>query len=76
MMSIMSDAPWLFLIVVGFAVYFQTVTGFGMGLIVMGLAGGLAVAPLPIVAAVVSLMTLANCAVALPGRLHHVHWPR
>lgn len=42
MMSIMSDAPWLFLIVVGFAVYFQTVTGFGMGLIMMGLAGCLA----------------------------------
>lgn len=69
------DVPWLFLIIAGFAGYFQTVTGFGLGMIVMGLAGGLGIAPVTSVAAVISLMTLINCAVALPGRLHHVYWP-
>ncbi|WP_319783505.1 sulfite exporter TauE/SafE family protein [Oceanisphaera sp. IT1-181] len=69
------EAPWLFLIIAGFAGYFQTVTGFGLGMIVMGLAGGLGIAPVATVAAVISLMTLVNCVVALPGRLHHVHWP-
>ncbi|MCL1479299.1 MAG: hypothetical protein MH219_18135 [Marinobacter sp.] len=41
----------------------------------MGLAGGLGIAPVTSVAAVISLMTMANCSVALPGRLHHVYWP-
>jgi len=68
------EIPWLFLIIAGFAGYFQTVTGFGLGMIVMGVAGGLGVVPLTSVAAVISLMTLINCAVALPGHFHKVHW--
>lgn len=74
-MSVSVEVPWLFLIIAGFAGYFQTVTGFGLGMIVMGLAGGVAIVPLTSVAAMVSLMTLVNCVVALPGRLHHVYWP-
>lgn len=73
-MSLTVEIPWLFLIIAGFAGYFQTVTGFGLGMIVMGVAGGLGVVPLTSVAAVISLMTLINCAVALPGRLHTVYW--
>lgn len=74
-MSIVIEIPWLFLIIAGFAGYFQTVTGFGLGIIVMGLTGALAIAPVASVAVVVSLMTMANCAMALPRCLHHVAWP-
>lgn len=75
MVGMLLEVPWLFLIIAAFAAYFQTVTGFGLGMIVMGLASGMAIAPVTSVAAVISLMMLANCVVALPGRLHHVYWP-
>ena len=74
-MSFSIEVPWMFLIIACFAGYFQTVTGFGLGMIVMGLAGGLGLVPLTSAVAMISLMTLVNCAVALPGRLHHVYWP-
>ncbi|MCG6659369.1 TSUP family transporter [Halomonas campisalis] len=64
-----------FLLIAALAGYFQTVTGFGLGMIVMGATSGLGIAPVASVAAVVSLMTLINCLVALPGRLQHVDWP-
>lgn len=69
------EVPWMFLLIACFAGYFQTVTGFGLGMVVMGLAGAIGILPLTSVVAVVSLMTLVNCAVALPGRWHHVDWP-
>lgn len=47
--------------------YLHTVAGFGLGMVIMGAAGGLGVASLPVLAAVVSLVTLANSAIALPG---------
>lgn len=55
--------------------YFQTVTGFGLGMIVMGAASAFALAPLPDVAAVISLVTLVNSAVVLYGRFGLVDWP-
>lgn len=58
------------LIIMGVAGYLHTVSGFGLGLIVMGAAGGLGVASVPVLAAVVSLVTLVNSAIALPGRCH------
>lgn len=61
--------------VIAVASYVQTVTGFGLGMIVMGATSGFGLAPLPLVAAVVSLLTLVNSAVALPGRMHLVDWP-
>lgn len=61
-----------FMVIAALAGYFQTVTGFGLGMIVMGATSGLDVAPMASVAAVVSLMTLTNSAVALPGKLKHV----
>lgn len=64
-----------FLLIAALAGYFQTVTGFGLGLIVMGATSGLGIASVASVAAVVSLMTLMNCLVALPGRLQHIDWP-
>lgn len=69
------EVPLAFLIIACLAGYFQTVTGFGLGMIVMGATSGLAIAPVSTVAAVISLMTLINSLVALHGRLHHVHWP-
>jgi len=60
---------------IAFGTYFQTVTGFGLGMIVMGAASAFALAPLPEVAAVVSLVTLVNSAVVLHGRLGMVDWP-
>lgn len=62
------------LVIIAAATYFQTVTGFGLGLIVMGIASGFDLAPVPLIAAVVSLVTLANSAVALPGRMQLVDW--
>lgn len=69
--------PALLALLAFFAIgtYFQTVTGFGLGMIVMGAASGFDLAPLPVVAAVVSLMALTNSAVALPGKLHLIDWP-
>nr|WP_299246012.1 TSUP family transporter [uncultured Halomonas sp.] len=64
-----------FLVVTAFAGYFQTVTGFGLGMIVIGVISGLNIVSVATVAAVVSLMSLVNSAVALPGKLKHVHWP-
>jgi uncharacterized membrane protein YfcA len=62
------------LALMGAAGYFQTVTGFGLGMIVMGAASGMNLAPVASVAALVSLVSLANSAVALPGKLHHIDW--
>jgi uncharacterized membrane protein YfcA len=62
------------LALMGAASYFQTVTGFGLGMIVLGAASGFGLAPLASVAALVSLVTLANSAIALPGTLHHIDW--
>ena len=48
--------------------YFQTVTGFGLGIIVIGLTVSLNLVSLPVIAAVVSIVTLFNCLVALVGK--------
>ncbi|MCW4149230.1 sulfite exporter TauE/SafE family protein [Halomonas sp. 18H] len=55
------------LAIMAVAGYLHTVSGFGLGMIVMGAAGGLGIASVPVLAAVVSLVTLVNSAVALPG---------
>lgn len=62
------------ILVLAAATYFQTVTGFGLGMIVMGATSGMNLLPVATVAAVVSLVTLANSAVALPGRMHGIDW--
>ncbi len=60
---------------IALATYFQTVTGFGLGMIVMGAASAFALAPLPDVATIISLVTLVNSAVVLHGRFGLVDWP-
>jgi uncharacterized protein len=59
---------------IGFASYFQTITGFGLGMIVMGATSGFGLAPVASIATLMSLVTLANSAAALPGKLHHIDW--
>ncbi|NMF90266.1 sulfite exporter TauE/SafE family protein [Aromatoleum petrolei] len=62
------------LLIVAVATYFQTITGFGLGMIVMGATSGMQLASVATVAAVVSLVSLANSVVALPGRMHGIDW--
>ncbi len=68
------DILLTFLAIVAVSTYFQTITGFGLGMIVMGAASGLDLLPVAVIAAVNSLLSLANSAFALPGALHHVNW--
>lgn len=62
------------MLLLGFATYFQTVTGFGLGMIVLGGASGFGLAPVASVAILVSLVTLVNSALALPGTLDQIDW--
>lgn len=64
------ELPVLLAILATIAVgtYFQTVTGFGLGIIVIGLTVSLNLVSLPVIAAVVSIVTLFNCLVALMGK--------
>ncbi len=72
----MATAEFLSLLaVLAVASYFQTVTGFGLGMIVMGVTSGFDIAPIPLVAALVSLVTLVNSGVGLRGRLRDIDWP-
>ncbi|TEA78937.1 sulfite exporter TauE/SafE family protein [Allopusillimonas ginsengisoli] len=64
--------PFILIVVAG--VYFQTVTGFGLSMIVMGMAGGMGVASVATLASVVSIVALVNSAVALRGTHHHINW--
>ncbi|WP_137925052.1 sulfite exporter TauE/SafE family protein [Cupriavidus sp. 2SB] len=68
------DAALPILVTMAAASYFQTVTGFGLGMIAVGVVSGLHLAPVAVIAMVASLVTLANSAMALPGKLHHVDW--
>ena len=63
-----------FAIVVFVAVYFHTVTGFGLAMIIMGLSAGAGFLSVAALANVVSLVTLVNSAVALRGNMHHLPW--
>lgn len=66
------DQAIAFLAVVAAAGYFQTVTGFGFGMIVLGAMTGLGYLSIPTTAAIVNILALVNCATALPGRLDHL----
>ncbi|MGC3873409.1 TSUP family transporter [Halomonas sp. GXIMD04776] len=74
-MTIPPETLLPFLAVAAVAGYFQTVTGFGLGMIVIGLSSGLGIASVATVATVVSLLMVVNSVVALPGKLQYVHWP-
>lgn len=57
---------------IAFATYFQTVTGFGMGMIALGAASGFQLMPLGTAAVAVSLLTLLTSPLVLAGKLHHL----
>ena len=59
-----------FLIVVLFGSYFQSVTGFAMGMIIVSVLGGLRVLEIPLLTAVISLLTILNVLLALRGQYH------
>jgi len=66
----------IFLIAVAVGGYLQTVTGFALGLVVMGVVGTLHLANLPMTAVVISLIAFINSAAALSGSQHlvRVRW--
>ena len=66
------DALPVFLLIIAVAGYFQTVTGFGLSMIVTGAIAGLGLTSVAVVAAVVNVLALVNCAIALPGRSPHI----
>lgn len=68
------EVPVAFMAIAALAGYFQTVTGFGLGMIVIGMASGLGIVSMTTVAAVVSLLMVVNSLVALPGKLQYIHW--
>ena len=66
-------ADWTIYIVAAFlGSYIQSVTGFGLGMIVMAVVGANGSIPLPVLAAIVSLITALNIAMSLKGRLPSV----
>lgn len=64
-----------FLAVVAAGSYIQTVTGFGLGLIVMGTVTLIGIAPIEFSSIVVSMLALTNSMLALFKQHHSVHRP-
>lgn len=63
-----------FLAIAAVAAYFQTVTGFGMGMIIIGASSSLSVIPVAGAVAIINFLTLSNSAIALPGKFGHINW--
>ncbi len=61
-----------FLLIVALATYVQTVTGFALGMIIMGAVTGLGLAPIAFTSAIVSLLALTNCTIALRTGHRHI----
>lgn len=64
----------LFLAVVALGTYVQTVSGFALGLIVMGAVTTLHLVSVPFSAVVISIISLFNTLLALRHSHHHVQW--
>lgn len=65
----------IFLAVFAIGSYIQTVTGFALGLVIMGAVTMLGPAPVSFSAIVVGLLALVNSSIALTRQGHTVHWP-
>ena len=70
----MTSTIVLLLLTIVVGTYFQTATGFGLGIIVTGTATAFGLADLNFIAAVVSLITLVNCTFSLPDCLKQLDW--
>lgn len=66
---------FVFLLLLAAGAYVQTVTGFALGLVVMGAVALSGLAPIAFSAVIVSISSLANTLLALRGDRQHVHWP-
>ncbi|BDU39261.1 sulfite exporter TauE/SafE family protein [Vibrio nigripulchritudo] len=64
----------LLLVIIAFGTYFQTVTGFGLAIIIVGLTSAFKLYSLPVVAAIISLITVANCVTALKAVGRRTPW--
>jgi uncharacterized membrane protein YfcA len=64
--------PFFLIVILG--VYFQTVTGFGLAMVIIGLASGIGIASVADLASVVSILALVNGCIALRGLLRHIDW--
>lgn len=62
----------LFLLATALGSYVQAVAGFAMGMIIIAVMVGAGAVSLPLIAAVVSLLSLANILLALRGHGHHL----
>jgi len=69
-MDTLSVSLFLFTVLLGS--YVQSVTGFAMGLIILAVMVGGGLVPVPLITAVVSLLSLTNIIFALRGQLQHV----
>ncbi len=65
----------VFLMLIALGGFVQTITGFAMGLIVMGGVALLGLIELASAAAVVSIVSLVNVVVALRRNYRYIHWP-
>lgn len=64
----------ILLLIIALGTYFQTLTGFGLAMIVIGLSSGFELTSVPFIATVVSLISLVSSAIALPKHMHHIDW--
>jgi len=64
----------IFFFAIAIGAYTQTVTGFAMGLIIMGITASLQLAPISFIAAVISLTGLINVTLAVYKDHHHINW--
>jgi uncharacterized membrane protein YfcA len=69
-----TDVLLALLLLVGVGAYVQTVTGFAMGLIIMGAATLFDLVPVPFSAVVVTMTSMFNILLALSREHHHIHW--
>ncbi|MEM7220447.1 MAG: sulfite exporter TauE/SafE family protein [Pseudomonadota bacterium] len=64
-----------FLLVAFVGAFFQTITGFALGMILIALAAGLQLVPIPVLTATASLLSLVNVVLALRTRYVDIDWP-
>lgn len=69
-----TDVLVALLVLVGVGAYAQTVTGFAMGLIIMGAATLFDLVPVAFTAVVVTMTSMFNIILALLKEHHHIHW--
>ena len=67
------SAPVLFLVSAFVGSYFQAVTGFAMGMIIIAIVGVSGAADIPTITAAVGLLAMVNVAVSLRGRWRSLH---